>query len=29
MSVCNVSLQVIPTVSEDRIYPVVDKVIEY
>ncbi|MCR1950721.1 thiamine-binding protein [Clostridium sp. DSM 100503] len=29
MSLCNVSLQVIPTVSEDRIYPVVDKVIEY
>lgn len=25
----NVSLQVIPGVSEDRIYPVVDKVIEY
>lgn len=29
MSLCNVSIQVIPTVSEDRIYPVVDKVIEY
>lgn len=29
MSLCNVSLQVIPTVMEDRIYPVVDKVIEY
>ena len=29
MSVCNVSLQVIPYVSEDRIYEVVDKVIEY
>ncbi|WP_291649147.1 thiamine-binding protein [Clostridium sp.] len=29
MSLCNVSLQVIPTVREDRIYPVVDKVIEY
>ena len=29
MSVVNVSLQVIPVVTEDRIYPVVDKVIEY
>lgn len=29
MSLCNVSLQVIPTVMEVRIYPVVDKVIEY
>ena len=29
MSVVNVSLQVIPVVPEDRIYPVVDKVIEY
>jgi uncharacterized protein, MTH1187 family len=25
----NVSLQIIPTVEEERIYPVVDKVIEY
>lgn len=29
MSVCNVSLQVIPRVPEERVYPVVDKVIEY
>ncbi|MBU3180921.1 thiamine-binding protein [Clostridium psychrophilum] len=29
MSVVNVSLQVIPVVTEERIYPVVDKVIEY
>ena len=29
MALCNVSLQVIPSVSEERIYPVVDKVIEY
>lgn len=29
MSLCNVSLQVIPSVEEERIYPVVDKVIEY
>lgn len=29
MSVVNVSIQVIPVVPEDRIYPVVDKVIEY
>lgn len=29
MSVVNVSLQVIPVVEEQRIYPVVDKVIEY
>ena len=29
MPVVNVSLQVIPNVSEDRIYPVVDKVIAY
>lgn len=29
MPVINVSLQVIPRVSDDRIYPVVDKVIEY
>lgn len=29
MSVVNVSLQVIPVVAEERIYPVVDKVIEY
>lgn len=29
MSVVNVSIQVIPVVAEDRIYPVVDKVIEY
>ncbi|WP_315076701.1 thiamine-binding protein [uncultured Clostridium sp.] len=29
MSVCNVSLQVVPSVPEDMIYPVVDKVIEY
>ncbi|GAB6168070.1 thiamine-binding protein [Clostridium carnis] len=29
MTVCNVSLQVIPRVSEERVYPVVDKVIEY
>ena len=29
MSVVNVSLQVIPVVTEDKIYPVVDKVIEY
>jgi len=29
MSVVNVSLQVIPVVPEERIYPVVDKVIEY
>ncbi|NFH69416.1 thiamine-binding protein [Clostridium botulinum] len=29
MSLCNVSLQVVPSVPEDMIYPVVDKVIEY
>lgn len=29
MAICNVSLQVIPNVEEERIYPVVDKVIEY
>jgi len=29
MSLCNVSIQVIPKVSEERTYPVVDKVIEY
>ena len=29
MPIVNVSLQVIPVVLEDRIYPVVDKVIEY
>lgn len=29
MARINVSLQVIPNVEEDRIYPVVDKVIEY
>lgn len=29
MALCNVSLQVIPNVEEERIYPVVDKVIEY
>ena len=29
MAKVNVSLQVIPNVEEDRIYPVVDKVIEY
>ena len=29
MSIVNVSLQVIPSVPEERIYPVVDKVIEY
>ena len=29
MPVVNLSLQVIPNVSEDRIYPVVDKVIAY
>jgi len=29
MSIVNVSLQVIPVVTEERIYPVVDKVIEY
>ena len=29
MSVVNVSLQVIPVVTEEKIYPVVDKVIEY
>jgi len=29
MAKVNVSLQVIPTVEEERIYPVVDKVIEY
>lgn len=29
MIVCNVSLQVIPKVSEEETYPVVDKVIEY
>ncbi|AGC67852.1 hypothetical protein Cst_c08530 [Thermoclostridium stercorarium subsp. stercorarium DSM 8532] len=28
MSLANVSLQVLPVVSEDRVYPVVDKVIE-
>lgn len=29
MSKINVSLQIIPAVEEERIYPVVDKVIEY
>lgn len=29
MSICNVSIQVLPRVSDDRIYDVVDKVIEY
>lgn len=29
MTICNVSLQVLPRVSDDRIYDVVDKVIEY
>lgn len=29
MAKINVSLQIIPTVEEERIYPVVDKVIEY
>jgi len=29
MKTVNVSLQVLPTVPEERIYPVVDKVIEY
>lgn len=29
MPIVNVSLQVIPVVVEERIYPVVDKVIEY
>lgn len=29
MSVCNVSLQVIPNVDDYRLYDVVDKVIEY
>lgn len=29
MKTVNVSLQVLPTVQEERIYPVVDKVIEY
>jgi uncharacterized protein YqgV (UPF0045/DUF77 family) len=29
MNVVNVSLQVLPVVPEERIYPVVDKVIEY
>ncbi len=29
MAVVNVSLQVLPRVSDDRVYPVVDKVIEY
>jgi uncharacterized protein (TIGR00106 family) len=29
MNTINVSLQVVPVVSEERIYPVVDKVIEY
>ena len=29
MPIVNVSLQVIPVVEEERIYPVVDKVIEY
>lgn len=29
MNTVNVSLQVVPVVSEERIYPVVDKVIEY
>lgn len=29
MSICNVSLQVVPSVEEDRLYEVVDKVIEY
>ena len=29
MAIVNVSLQVLPSVPEERIYPVVDKVIEY
>lgn len=29
MSVCNVGLQVIPTISDEKTYAVVDKVIEY
>ncbi len=29
MPICNVSLQVIPNVSEERIYETVDKVIDY
>lgn len=29
MPIVNVSLQILPTVKEDRIYEVVDKVIEY
>lgn len=29
MPVVNVSLQILPTVEEEKIYPVVDKVIEY
>lgn len=29
MSLVNVSLQVLPRVSDERVYPVVDKVIEY
>lgn len=29
MNIINVSLQVLPVVPEERIYPVVDKVIEY
>lgn len=29
MAVCNVSLQIIPRVPEDQIYPVVDQVIAY
>ncbi|HBJ2622567.1 UNVERIFIED_ORG: hypothetical protein B2H98_10225 [Clostridium botulinum] len=29
MSLCNVSLQVVPSVPEEMIYSVVDKVIEY
>jgi uncharacterized protein (TIGR00106 family) len=29
VNIINVSLQVVPVVTEERIYPVVDKVIEY
>lgn len=29
MSICNVSLQIVPSVPEEEIYPVVDRVIEY
>jgi uncharacterized protein YqgV (UPF0045/DUF77 family) len=29
MPVVNVSLQVVPRVPDERVYPVVDKVIEY